>query len=135
MARRSRFALPAEEWLRKHSGGKAVAARDFWAGLSRTHPQLTTPSSFRRWQRDGRPQEPVTMRCRDSAKTHSLDDISRMSIPDEVLDRPARRKFPEYAAILGAIDPESWRHHGCHVRAFSRRWRQMPSPDLALELQ
>lgn len=48
MPRRSRFAAPAEDWLRKHSGGKPVPTKDFWEGLSRAHPDLTTPSEGRK---------------------------------------------------------------------------------------
>lgn len=47
LKRRSQFAEPAEVWLRKHSAGKAIATKLFWDGLSKDHPELTTP-------RDGR---------------------------------------------------------------------------------
>ncbi len=48
MARRSRFAAPAEEWLRTHSPGKAVPTRVFWEGLSKARPDLTSPSEGRK---------------------------------------------------------------------------------------
>ncbi len=48
MPRRSRFAEPAEKWLRKHAGGKAVTTKEFWDGLSKEHPDLTTPSEGRK---------------------------------------------------------------------------------------
>lgn len=48
VARRSRFAAPAEEWLRKHALGKAVSTREFWEGLSKARPDLTTPSAGRK---------------------------------------------------------------------------------------
>jgi hypothetical protein len=46
--RRSRFAIPAEEWLRKHGRGDAVSTKDFWVGLSKAHPDLTTPTETRK---------------------------------------------------------------------------------------
>ena len=48
MKRRSRFAEPAEAWLRKHSGGNPVSTKEFWDGLSKERPDLTTPSEGRR---------------------------------------------------------------------------------------
>lgn len=48
MPRRSRFAAPAEEWLSKHSRGEPVSTKSFWEGLSREHPELTTPSEKRK---------------------------------------------------------------------------------------
>lgn len=48
MPRRSRFAGPAEEWLRKHAHGKAVSTKEFWDGLCKAHPDLTTPSEGRK---------------------------------------------------------------------------------------
>ena len=48
MPRRSRFAEPAEKWLRKHAAGKAVSTKDFWDGLSKEHHDLTTPSEGRK---------------------------------------------------------------------------------------
>ena len=48
MPRRSRFAVPAEEWLRKHARGGAVSAKEFWEGLSKAHPDLTTPTESRK---------------------------------------------------------------------------------------
>lgn len=48
MARRSRFAEPAEAWLRKHAAGKSVSTKEFWAGLSKERPELTTPSEGRK---------------------------------------------------------------------------------------
>jgi hypothetical protein len=46
--RRSRFAAPAEEWLRQHANGESVSTRQFWDGLSKTHPDLTTPREGRK---------------------------------------------------------------------------------------
>lgn len=48
MPRRSRFAEPAEQWLRKHAGGQPVSTKEFWDGLSKAHPELTTPSDGRK---------------------------------------------------------------------------------------
>jgi hypothetical protein len=48
MPRRSRFAEPAETWLRKHAAGKPVSTKEFWDGLSKEHPALTTPSEGRK---------------------------------------------------------------------------------------
>lgn len=48
MRRRSRFAAPAEDWLRRHSAGKQVSTKEFWDGLSKAHPDLTTPSEGRK---------------------------------------------------------------------------------------
>ena len=47
-ARRSRFAIPAEEWLKKHAAGKAVSTKEFWEGLSKAHADLTTPTENRK---------------------------------------------------------------------------------------
>ncbi len=48
MPRRSRFAKPAENWLRKYAAGKPVSTKKFWEGLSGEHPDLTTPSEGRK---------------------------------------------------------------------------------------
>ena len=48
MPRRSRFAEPAETWLRKHANGKAVSTKEFWDGLSQARPDLTSPSERRK---------------------------------------------------------------------------------------
>lgn len=51
MARRSRFAAAAEEWLRKHARNKAVTTDELWAGLSSTHPDLTSVTPERKTPR------------------------------------------------------------------------------------
>ncbi len=48
MPRRSKFATAAEEWLRKHAQGKAVSTKEFWDGLSKELPELTTSSEERK---------------------------------------------------------------------------------------
>lgn len=48
MPRRSRFAGPAEDWLLRNAAGKSVSTRDFWEGLSKEHPDLTTPTEERK---------------------------------------------------------------------------------------
>ena len=48
MPKRSRFAEPAKNWLRDHSKGEAVATKEFWEGLSKAHPDLTTPTENRK---------------------------------------------------------------------------------------
>lgn len=48
MPRRSRFAEPAEAWLRKHAADTAVSTKVFWEGLSEDRPDLTTPSEGRK---------------------------------------------------------------------------------------
>jgi hypothetical protein len=48
VARRSRFAAAAEEWLQKHASGRRVSTKVFWEGLSKTRPDLTTPSEGRK---------------------------------------------------------------------------------------
>lgn len=48
MPRRSRFAAPAEEWLRKHARGAGVSTKEFWEGFSKEHPELTTPTEKRK---------------------------------------------------------------------------------------
>jgi hypothetical protein len=48
VSRRSRFAGPAEHWLRNHAGRSAVFTKDFWEGLSRERPDLTTPTENRK---------------------------------------------------------------------------------------
>ncbi len=48
MPRRSRFAEPAEKWLKKHAAGAPVSTKDFWGGLCKEDPDLTTPSEGRR---------------------------------------------------------------------------------------
>jgi hypothetical protein len=50
MARRARFAVAAEAWLRGH-GRAAVSSDELWAGLSREYPELTTPSETRKTPR------------------------------------------------------------------------------------
>lgn len=48
MPRRSRFAEPAEKWLKEHTDGKAVSTRLFWDGLAAIRPDLTTPTENRK---------------------------------------------------------------------------------------
>jgi hypothetical protein len=48
MSRRSRFAGPAEAWLRRNGGEGGVPTRDFWNGLCEDYPELTTPTSTRK---------------------------------------------------------------------------------------
>ena len=46
--RRAKFAIAAEEWLRKNSPRNAVTTKQFWEGLSKAYPLLTTPSETRK---------------------------------------------------------------------------------------
>ncbi len=48
MGRRSKFAAAAEEWFRRHAPSRSISTKDFWIGLSRTYPELTTPSAGRK---------------------------------------------------------------------------------------
>jgi hypothetical protein len=48
MRRRAKFALAAEEWLGKHAPSSSVSTSDLWLGLSKTHPELTSPSETRK---------------------------------------------------------------------------------------
>ena len=48
MPRRAKFAVAAEAWLRKHSPKKEISTKDFWEGLSREYPELTTRSETRK---------------------------------------------------------------------------------------
>jgi len=48
MPRRAKFAVAAEDWLRKHAPSGTVTTADFWTGISKTNPELTTPSETRK---------------------------------------------------------------------------------------
>jgi hypothetical protein len=48
MPRRAKFAVAAEEWMRKHAPSGTVSSGDLWAGLSKANPELTTPSETRK---------------------------------------------------------------------------------------
>jgi hypothetical protein len=48
MARRAKFAVAAESWLKKHSPKKEISTKEFWEGLSREYPEMTTPSETRK---------------------------------------------------------------------------------------
>ena len=42
--RRSRFAVPAETWLRTHAPNKELRLTDLWKGLVQTYPEICTPT-------------------------------------------------------------------------------------------
>lgn len=48
MPRRAKFAEAAEAWFNKHAAHKTITTREFWEGLSRDYPDLTTPSEGRK---------------------------------------------------------------------------------------
>jgi hypothetical protein len=48
MPRRAKFAIAAEEWLRKNAVEKAITTKEFWEGLSKAYPDLTTASEARK---------------------------------------------------------------------------------------
>ncbi len=48
MARRAKFAVAAEEWLRQYRPSGSISTKDFWRGLSESYPDLTTPSESRK---------------------------------------------------------------------------------------
>jgi hypothetical protein len=51
MARRSRFAAAAEDWLQQHAKGRAVSSDELWTGLSNAHPELTSATPERKTPR------------------------------------------------------------------------------------
>ena len=50
-SRRAKFASAAEEWLRAHAANHPVTTQEFWDGLCRERPDLTTPSERRKTPR------------------------------------------------------------------------------------
>jgi hypothetical protein len=48
MPRRAKFAAVAEAWLRQNAPSGSVSTAEFWAGLSKANPELTTPSETRK---------------------------------------------------------------------------------------
>ena len=51
MARRSRFATAAEEWLRRHAPGRTISTDELWTGLTKAHPALTAATPERKTPR------------------------------------------------------------------------------------
>ena len=51
MARRSRFAAAAEEWLKQHARNRTVSTDELWSGLEKSNPELTTPEATRKTPR------------------------------------------------------------------------------------
>jgi hypothetical protein len=48
MRKRARFAVAAEEWLKRHAPNEVISTRQFWERLSRDYPDLTTASEHRK---------------------------------------------------------------------------------------
>lgn len=51
MARRSKFALAAEEWFRSPSAPRTVSSGDLWDELCKIRPDLTSASPHRKTPR------------------------------------------------------------------------------------
>lgn len=51
MARRSRFAVAAEEWLKRNAPGKVISTDELWNGLTKAQPALTAATPERKTPR------------------------------------------------------------------------------------
>jgi hypothetical protein len=51
MARRSKFATAAHDWLQHNAKGKTVTTDELWDGLTKQHPDLTAATEQRKTPR------------------------------------------------------------------------------------